>query len=265
MSERQQSQVPDTRRGEHESAEWHARVDLSAAHRLAAIQEFSEGVFNHFTLMVPGKSDRFLLIPFGLHWSEVQASSLMEVSLEGKILRGHGDIEASAFAIHAPLHRLNHRAKAILHVHPPYISALTRLRDSRLKPVGQLEVQLMNDIAYDDHYPGYSESGERLAPILGDKSILFMANHGVLVIGETMAEAYDRLYYLEHACRVQLFARWAGEDLKSIDPEVIKEMAQSGQSSYLYTNPNPLRRACDVHFDALKRMLERTDGPEYRM
>src|ERR1700683_5531690 len=89
------------------AAEWRARVDLAAAHRLAHIQGFSEGIFNHLTLAVPGKTDRYYQIPFGYHWSEVTASSLMEVSYaDGSVLSGSGEVEQSAYCIHAPMHRL---------------------------------------------------------------------------------------------------------------------------------------------------------------
>lgn len=138
----------------HDAAEWQARVDLAAAHRLAVIQGLSEGIFNHLTLAVPGKSDRFYLIPFGLHWSEVTVSSFMEVSYDGKILSGEADVERSAFCIHALIHRLNPKAAAVFHTHMPYASALTRLKDPRIQAIGQTEILLMKHIAYDEHYPG---------------------------------------------------------------------------------------------------------------
>src|SRR4051812_24368098 len=87
------------------AAEWQARVDLAAAHRLAVMHGFHEGIFNHLTLAVPGRSDRYYQIPFGMHWSEVKASSFMEVGIEdGKVKRGAGDVERSAYCIHAPIH-----------------------------------------------------------------------------------------------------------------------------------------------------------------
>src|SRR5271155_3751466 len=91
--------------------EWQARVDLAAAHRLANINGFNEGIFNHFTVVVPGKEDRFLVIPFGYHWSEITASLLLEVDFDGNVLSGSGEIERSAFCIHAPIHVRNPRAK----------------------------------------------------------------------------------------------------------------------------------------------------------
>lgn len=250
-----------------DSAEWQARIDLAAAHRLAFIQGFSEGIFNHLTLAVPGKSDRFLLIPFGQHWSEVTASSFMEVSYDGEILSGSGDIERSAFAIHVPIHRLNPKAKAVFHTHMPYASALTRLKDPFVQAIGQTEIGSMKRIAYDQHYAGPAngaEEGERLAGILRDKSVLFMANHGVLVVGETVAEAYDRLYYLERACQVQLYAMWTHQELRQVDPAIVNTMTQSGEWNYIFGKPKPARKSCELHFDALKRLLERKEGPEYR-
>jgi ribulose-5-phosphate 4-epimerase/fuculose-1-phosphate aldolase len=100
-------------------AAWQARVDLAAAHRLADRQGFSEGIFNHFTLAVPGADDRYLQIPFGLHWTEVTASCLIEVGYDGSPLGGTGDIEQSAFCIHAPIHRLLPGAACVLHTHMP--------------------------------------------------------------------------------------------------------------------------------------------------
>lgn len=251
----------------HDSAEWQTRIDLAAAHRLAVMQDFSEGIFNHFTATVPGKSDRFLVLPFGLHWSEVTASSLMEVSYDGKILIGHGELERSTFAIHAPIHRFNPKARAVLHTHMPYATALTRLKDSRIQAIGQGEIGCMKSISYDEHYPGLASDtneGDRLARALGDKSILFMANHGVLVVGETVAEAYDRLYYLERACQVQLYAMWTNRELRPVDPDVVDTITQSGNWNYTYNKSMPDRKACELHFAALKRVLERKDGSDYR-
>src|SRR5918912_361086 len=93
-------------RDEISAAEWQARVDLAAAHRLAVSHGFSEGIFNHFTLAVPGKSDRYYQIPFGLHWSEVTASCFMEVGYDGAVRVGEGHVEESCYCIHAPMHRL---------------------------------------------------------------------------------------------------------------------------------------------------------------
>src|ERR1700720_4071589 len=111
-------------RGAADAAVWQARGDLAAAHRLAVSHGFSEGIFNHFTLAVPGRDDRYYQIPFGLHWSEVTASILMEVGYDGRVLSGEGEVERSAFCIHAPIHRLVPQHACVLHTHMPFASAL---------------------------------------------------------------------------------------------------------------------------------------------
>jgi ribulose-5-phosphate 4-epimerase/fuculose-1-phosphate aldolase len=246
-------------RDECSPAEWQARIDLAAAHRAAVMHGFHEGIFNHLTLVVPGKPDRYYQIPFGMHWSEVKASSFMEVGIgDGKVKRGAGDVEASCYCIHAPIHKTLPHAKAVFHTHMPYASALTRLEDPRIKEIGQTEVLLMNAIAYDDNYTGPAfepEEGRRLAGIIGDKTILFMANHGISTVGATVAEAYDRLYYVERAAQVQIYAMWTGQRLKQL-PDPVVEVTKSG-SGPVY-DPNPSER----HFEALKRILDRRE-PDY--
>jgi len=212
---------------ERPAAERQARVDLAAAHRLAVGHGFSEGIFNHFTLAVPGKDDRYYQIPFGLHWSEVTASVLMEVGYDGAVLSGEGEVEASAFCIHAPIHRLVPQHACVLHTHMPFASALARLAEPRLLPTGQTEIGFLDSIAYDDEYAGIAldpAEGERLAGVLGaDRSVLVMASHGVLACGATVAEAYDRLYYFERACQTQLYAMWTGKPLKHLPQDVVAQ------------------------------------------
>jgi ribulose-5-phosphate 4-epimerase/fuculose-1-phosphate aldolase len=246
-----------------DSAEWRARVDLAAAHRLAHIQGFSEGIFNHLTLAVPGKDDRYYQIPFGLHWSEITASCLMEVSYaDGSVLSGSGEVEQSAYCIHAPMHRLLPQAAAVFHTHMPYASALARLEDPHIEPIGQTECAFLEKTAYDDTYTGLAydpAEGERLAGVLGpEKSVLFMANHGVVVAGKSVAEAYDRLYYLERVCQIQLFAMWTGQRRKHLSQAVIDHTIQGFKSGPKYGSMAP----CEHHFAALKRMLDRQQ-PDY--
>ena len=242
--------------------EWQARVDLAAAHRLAFMHGFSEGIFNHLTLTVPGSSDRYYQIPFGMHWSEVTASSFMEVGIDdGKVRRGTGDVERSCYCIHAPMHKALPHAGAVFHTHMPYASALTRLDDPRIKEIGQTEVILMDAIAYDDHYNGPAfdpAEGVRLAKVVGNKTVLFMANHGVTTLGATVAEAYNRLYYLERAAQVQIYAMWTGQPLKPLPAAVIEKTKREISEANFY-DPPPAQR----HFDALKRILDRTE-PDYK-
>ncbi|HVX76554.1 MAG TPA: class II aldolase/adducin family protein [Bradyrhizobium sp.] len=244
------------------AGEWQVRVDLAAAHRLAVMQGFNEGIFNHLTCIVPGRGDLYYQIPFGLHWSEVTASSFMEVGIEdGKVKSGAGDVERSCYCIHAPIHKALPRAKAVFHTHMPYASALTRLEDPRIQEIGQTEVGMLGQIAYDDEYTGPGldpEEGERLARAIGDKTVLFMANHGIATVGETIADAYDRLYYIERAAQVQIFAMWTGRALKRLPTPVVEKTKREIGGNGFYDGPTPAQR----HFSALKRLLDRRE-PDY--
>jgi ribulose-5-phosphate 4-epimerase/fuculose-1-phosphate aldolase len=248
--------------GARASAEWQARVDLAAAHRMAVQHGFHEGIFNHLTLAVPGTTDRYYQIPFGLHWSEVTASCFMEVAWDGTLLKGRGEIEQSCYAIHAPIHRkLGAKAAAVFHTHMPFASALTRLADPRIKPIGQTEVGMMSKIAYDMDYAGPAfdpEEGGRLADLFGDKQILFMGNHGIATIGASVAEAYDLLYYIERAAQVQLYAMWTGQKLLEM-PKSIVDKTMSSYSHQKFEKGEPH----DYHFAALKRILDRKE-PDYK-
>ena len=257
-----QLKVSPVSRQECNETEWEARVDLAAAHRLAVMHGFHEGIFNHLTLTVPGRTDRYYQIPFGMHWSEVKASSFMEVGIDdGKVKRGSGDVEQSCYCIHAPIHKALPQARAVFHTHMPYASALTRLDDPRIKEIGQTEVGLSGEIAYDDEYTGPAldpAEGARLAIVIGDKSVLFMANHGISTVGSTVADAYDMLYYVERAAQVQIYAMWTGQPLKQLPAPVVEKTKRDYKDDHLYTGPTPAQR----HFDALKRILDRKE-PDY--
>jgi len=253
--------APDNRRN-YSPDEWQARIDLAAAHRLAYMHGFSEGIFNHLTYSVPGRTDRYYQIPFGTHWSEVTASTFMEVGIDdGEVKHGTGEVERSCYCIHAPIHNALPQARAVFHTHMPFASALTRLEDPRIKEIGQTEVGLMGKIAYDDQYTGPAlepEEGKRLASVIGDKTVLFMANHGVTTLGDTIADAYDRLYYVERAAQVQIYAMWTGQPLKQLPAAVVEKTRRDIGGSRYYAGLSPAER----HFGALKRILDRTE-PDY--
>src|ERR1700722_1481989 len=244
-------------------ARWQARVGLAAAPLLAVMHGFHEGIFNHLTLRVPGANDRYYQIPFGLHWSEVTASCFMEIGYDGTRLAGEGEIERSAYCIHAPIHRLLPRAAAVFHTHMPFASALARLEDQSILPIGQTELGIMMNTAYDDIYTGPAfdpAEGERLAGLIGDKTVLMMANHGVATFGASVSEAYDTLYYLERVAQVQLYAMWTGRELKQIPRDVVDHtLGEYKKDTYQYGG----KPAHVWHFDALKRMLDRKE-PDYK-
>ena len=245
-----------------ETARRQARVDLAAAHRMAVMHGFNEGIFNHLTFRVPGANDRYYQIPFGLHWSEVTASSFMEVSYDGTRLSGEGEIERSCYCIHAPIHRLATHGAAVFHTHMPFASALTRLEDQRILPIGQTELAISRHTAYDDSYGGPAfdpAEGERLAGIIGDKKVLMMANHGVATIAPTVSEAYDLLYYTERVAQVQIYAMWTQRPLHVLPQNVIDETLAEFASAPQYGGKKPHV----WHFEALKRMLDKKE-PDYK-
>ncbi len=236
-----------------------ARIDLAAAYRMAVIDGLNEGICNHFTLLVPGRSDQFLLIPYGLHWSEVTASRLMIVDLDGNRVAGEGLVEPTASYIHARLHRAHPHASCVLHTHMPYATALTMIEGGRLEPASQNALRFWGEIAYDEEYNGlaYDDAeGDRLAAVLGDKRILFLAHHGVIVTGASVADAYCDLYYLERACMTQVLAMSTGRPLKSVSAAVAGKTAQQ-MSRERATNMGS-------QFEALKRLLDR-DQPDYKI
>ena len=240
-------------------AQTQARIDLAAAHRLAVQMGFHEGIFNHLTLAVPDCDDRYYQIPFGMHWSEVSASSFMEVSYDGELLVGEGEIEQSCYCIHAPLHRLAPQAACVMHTHMPYASALTRLKDQRILPIGQTELAMYMQTAYDDLYTGPAfdpAEGERLVGAIGDKTILMMANHGPVTVGDNVAQAFDRLYYLERVAQVQLYAMWTNQPLNPLSDETIAQTISAFKDAPRYAG----KSSADHHFDALKRQLDRSQA-----
>src|SRR6202041_4054907 len=226
--------------------QWQARVSLAAAPRLAYMHGLSEGISDHLPLVGPGRSDRYYQIPFGMHWSEVTASCFMEVGIDdGLVKSGAGDVERSCYCIHAPIHKALPKAKAVFHTHMPYASALTRLEDPRIKEIGQTEVGMSGKIAYDDEYTGPAldpAEGARLAKVIGDKTVLFMANHGISTVGESIADAYDRLYYIERAAQVQIYAMWTGQPLKKLPDAVVEKTKRDISGAYLYQEPTPADR-----------------------
>ncbi|QNB06700.1 rRNA adenine methyltransferase [Herbaspirillum frisingense] len=242
------------------------REDLAAAHRLAVWHDLTEGIYNHLTAAVPGHDDRFYVPPFGLHWSEVKASELLTVDFDGRILDGEGILQRSAYCIHAPIHAAHPRHAVILHTHMAYTSALVRLEDQRLHPLGQTEALLIDQIAYDEHYDGLAREpaeGERLAAILGEKTILFMASHGVLVTGRTVAEAYDRLYSLERYARVHLHALWTGRPTRSLTPAQVAKVQDQIRNTALHSGrASHDKPAYQLHFEALRRLLDKRE-PDY--
>jgi len=230
-----------------------AKIQLAAAHRLAVFHDLEQGIDNHFTVTVPGRDDQYLILPFGLHWSEARASDMIVFDESGKTLEGEGDVELSALCIHAPIHRLS-GARVVLHTHQTWAVALNMLRNNRLVPASQTAAYFHGHICYDDNYAGNADSfeeGERLARLVGDKPIMFMKNHGVLVTGETIPQAYHRLYRLERVCRAQVLAMGTGEPLEIIPDEIVRKIQSPS------TNDRHRGHRDRLYFEAMMRVLDR--------
>ena len=200
-----------------------ARAELAACFQLAAQYGFEEGICNHFSAVVPGHDNLFFVNPYGYAFSEITASRLLICDFDGHVVAGEGKPEATAFYIHARLHRLKPRVKAAFHTHMPNATALCLLEGPPLLWLGQTALKFYGRTAVDENYNGLAlddSEGDRIAQTTGDADIVFLKNHGVLVAGESIAEAWDDLYYLERAAEVQLKAMNSNCPLKAVPHEV---------------------------------------------
>ena len=233
------------------------REDLALALRAAAHHKLEEGVCNHFSVLLPGAEDRYLINPRGLHWSEIGADDIVLIDVRGNVLAGRHRVEPTALFIHGAIHRITGHA-VVLHCHMPYATALTLTADRALDPtLSQNAMRYMNRIAIDARYNGLAlddAEGERIANAMAGKDVAFLANHGVVVAGTTIAHAYDDLYYLERACQVQVLAESTGRQLNRIAPEL-------AQATYAQMRSGGSESAIQ-HLESVKRRLLRTD-PDY--
>ena len=235
-----------------------ARLDLAAAYRLAVRFRFHEAVDNHFSLLLPGRDDLMLLNPYPLHWTEITASNLLLTDFQGNRLEGSHEVEPTALHIHGPLHRADPEAfRCLLHTHMPYATALACRQGGRLEMVHQTSTRFDGDIAYLEDYNGLvldQTEGGRISRVMADKNVLFMANHGVITAGRTVAEAFDRLYFLERACQVQVLAEAGGHPLRRMSRDTTDRLREQ--------RADEENLAAERHFAALKRILDREE-PDY--
>lgn len=239
------------------------RIDLANAFRLAEAFGFHEGICNHFSVKLDTDEERYLINPYGVHWSEMTADKLLLIDGDGTILSGSGMVEDSAKFIHIGGHRANRRHKALLHTHMPYATALTMVDGGKLEMIHQTAVKFYGRTEYQQDFGGLAlscEEGERLAATARDKQhidITFLANHGVVVGGASVALAFDDLYYLERVCRQQLFAMQTGLPLKQLPEDVVKLTRQQIEKDALLF--------ADEHFSALSRVIETTPGHRFNL
>ncbi|MEY4129428.1 MAG: hypothetical protein RIS81_1177 [Actinomycetota bacterium] len=233
--------------------EQQARLDLSVAFRWAARLNLHEAVANHFSVAVSDDGQKFLINPAGRHFSQMRASDLLLVDMnQAEFGIGDGQVvDPTAMNLHGQIHKLVPDATCVLHTHMPYATALACLRDFEFLMLDQNACRFYNRIAYDRDYAGMAleaSEGERVAKLLGkSRSVLFLANHGVIVIGKTVAEAFDELYYLEKASQLQVLALSTGRELELIPNETAAMVCKQWLE---YPN------AAEYHFAALTEILD---------
>ena len=239
-------------------AVWQARVDLAACFRAAARMGMHEGICNHLSAIVPGCDNLFLVNPYGWGFSEITASRLLTCDFDGNVVSGEGTPEPTAFYIHARVHMRLSRARVAFHTHMPHATALAMVEGAPLAWAGQSALKFYGRTVVDEAYNGLAldeAEGDRIAASMGDADIVFMRNHGVMVVAPTIAEAWDDLYYLERACEAQVLAESTGRKLQPVAPEIAArtsaQMRQSGDAS------------ARLHLASIKRMLDK-EAPDYR-
>ena len=208
--------------------EWQTRIDLAAAYRLVAQYGWDDLVFTHITAKIPGVESQFLINPYGMMFAEITASSLVKIDLGGNKLDEDNlhPVNPAGFVIHSAIHAARHDAKCVLHVHTPNGIAVSAQKGGVL-PISQQSIFVLASLAYHD-YEGVALNDDekpRLVRDLGDKSFFMLRNHGLLTVGETIADAFQAMYIFETTCMIQIRAQAGGGELIPI-PQPILDRAQ---------------------------------------
>lgn len=238
-------------------AEAEVRRDLAAAYRLVALYGWDDMIFTHISVRVPGTS-HFLINAYGLLFEEITASNLVRIDTDGnKIDDSPYDVNPAGFVIHSAIHRDHPEAHCVLHLHTESGQAVAAQRDGLL-PLTQTAMVIAEDVAYHD-FEGIAsdlDERERLVRDLGDKHAMILRNHGTLTVGETVADAFIRMYFLERACEAQVRALAGGVPLSEASAASRQRTSELAQVGLV-----PVGR--QLAWPALLRKLDRID-PSYR-
>ncbi len=216
-----------------------------------------ESIANHFSLAADDGGHRFLINPNGRHFSRICASDLLDLNADDPTTMDHpGAPDPTAWALHSALHQGSSQARCVLHVHPKYATALAGLADCRMVPIDQNTARFFNRVAIDDGYDGMALGDEaaRCAETMGDKRILLMGNHGLLVTAPSVAQAFDDMYYFERAAETLITAYGTGKPLRIIPDQIAEKTARQWESYKSYA---------ERHFNELREILDQEE-PEYR-
>ena len=240
--------------------EWNARVDLAAAYRLVALYGWDDLIFTHLSVRVPGPEHHFLINPYNLMFEEITASSLVKIDVNGNAVGNTPYVTNPAgFTIHSAIHMAREDAKAVIHLHTPYGQAVSAM-DFGLLPHTQTAMIAQHDVAYHD-YEGIAtdlDERERLVADIGTKNAMILRNHGTLTVGDTVADAFLRMYFLERACEAQVHMLSAGRENLNTPPQGTPEKVKdqsSGEGMGMV-----IRK---LAWPALLRKLDRID-PSFR-
>jgi ribulose-5-phosphate 4-epimerase/fuculose-1-phosphate aldolase len=239
--------------------EWEARVNLAACYRLVALWDMTDMIANHISVRVPGEPEHFLINAYGLLYEEITASNLVKIDFDGNIVQkppfDYG-INRAGFVIHAAIHRARHEVDCVIHTHTAAGMAISSLKCGLL-PMTQTAMRFTR-VAYHD-YEGVAvdlDEQERLVADLGDADLMILRNHGLLVVAPSVPQAFSNIYRAELACKSQLLAMAAGNEIVLPSPEVV------AKTNHLY-RPEVRRPFGILEWPALLRKLDRVD-PTYR-
>ena len=218
-------------KGQVSAEEWALRVELAATYRLCALHGWTDLVFTHISARLPDEDgqERFLINPYGIMFDEMTASCLVKIDLQGNICQQTPYfINPAGFTIHSAIHAARHDAGCVIHVHTPYGVAVS-VQNEGLRRYTQFSMIVNNDLAYHD-YEGIAldlDERGRIVHDLGDKNLLMLRNHGTLTVGPNCAIAFLRMYFLENACKTQIFAQSAGPGNLHEEPQSMADTVQA--------------------------------------
>lgn len=225
MADDMKSIAPAALRDRISPEEWQARVDLAALYRLVAVYGWDDAIFTHISARVPGPEHHFLINPYGMFFGEITASSLVKIDLDGNIVEPTEHfVNPAGFTIHSAIHAAREDAKFVLHLHTDQGVAVSATQEGLL-PISQHALIALPQLAYHD-YEGIAldlDERERLVADLGEKKLMMLWNHGTLAVGETAAECWMGIFYLERACRMQVLASTQGRDHLRFAPDAAIE------------------------------------------
>ena len=233
--------------------------DLAAVFRWTARLNMHEAVANHFSVSAPDSSEDFYVNGSGMHFSTIKSSDLVLIE-QSKIneLKDKPElVDPTALYIHGSIHKKVPNAKCILHVHSKYATTLATLEDPTLPPIDQNSMRFFNRVGVYSDFGGmgFEEEAKKMANKIGNKKVLLMSNHGILTTGQTVAEAFDELFYFEKACETYITALSTNKKLKIVSNEIAEKTAQE------WENCSPTHQ--DLHLKAIRSILDSED-PSYK-